>query len=178
MRFLFALALLPSLAFAYGPTEPATSPAPQQTQAQGQTQSQNANASNSAANQLSLTVKDQLQIPHAPAIFAPSMSPSAPCALTNSKGFSIPIGGATKGTSSADANCDRREAARVLIPLNPALALKVMCSDPYVAAVATPEDCVYVAAPREKAVTHEDLNKLLEETSKRIGTAFKQSQQK
>lgn len=36
----------------------------------------------------------------------------------------------------------------MLTPLNPQLALKVLCADPIVAAVASPEDCVYAAPPR------------------------------
>lgn len=35
----------------------------------------------------------------------------------------------------------------MLAPLQPALALKLLCADPMLAEVALPEDCVYFAPP-------------------------------
>lgn len=68
----------------------------------------------------------------APSVFAPPIYASGPCAYGWSAGASIPGGGASFGRSKPDTNCDRRELARVLTPLNPYLALKVLCADPLI----------------------------------------------
>jgi hypothetical protein len=185
MRSLFAtLLVFPLVAFATDKPVPSSPSQSQnqgqhqgQDQAQGQSQGQYQDASASAQNGLSLTYKGQLQIPHAPAPTAPAVYASGPCNTGDSRAITTPIGGVSKGKSSTDDNCNRREAARVLTPLNPGLALKVMCSDPYVAAVATPEDCVYVPTGTS-TVTRADLDRVEQETSKKIDTAFKQSQSK
>lgn len=173
MRSCFLLVLLAGSAFA---TDKPAQPNPTQHQAQAQHQNQHQDANASAQNGLTINYKDRLQIPHAPAPTAPAVYASGPCNTGDSRAITTPIGGVSKGKSSTDDNCNRREVARVLAPLNPALALKVLCSDPYVAAVAAPEDCVYV--PTGTEVTKADLEQLREETSKKIGTAFKQSQSK
>lgn len=72
------------------------------------------------------------QVRQAPAVFAPAVYASGPCAYGWSAGASIPGGGASFGKTKPDTNCDRRELARVLTPLNPYLALKVLCADPLV----------------------------------------------
>ncbi|NJN35838.1 MAG: hypothetical protein HC794_00805 [Nitrospiraceae bacterium] len=95
----------------------------------------------SGGNTLSTSYEDKRQ---APAISAPPVYASGSCSQGWSLGLSIPGGGASGGKSKVDPGCERREAVRVLTPLNPWLALKVMCADPLVAAVATAEDCQYV----------------------------------
>jgi hypothetical protein len=94
----------------------------------------------SASNALSVSYKDRLQ---APSIGLAPVYASGPCAVGWSLGGSIPGGSLGGGKSKVDQDCNRRELARVLIPLNPQLALKVLCADPIVAAVAKEGDCVY-----------------------------------
>lgn len=137
MRSLLILALIASPAFATN--QPST---PSQTQQQSQQQSQDQSAS--------VVNRDHRQ---APSISAPPVYASGPCAVGASGGISTPVGGISGGKIVFDADCNRRELARVLTPLNPALALKVLCADPMVAAVATSADCTYKtpdAAPLEK----------------------------
>lgn len=175
---LFALLLVPGLVFA---TEKPVSSTPSQSQsqnqhqAQSQSQGQYQNASASAQNSLSLNYEDRLQIPFAPAVFAPSLNPSHPCALTDSKGFSIPIGGASRGESRTDEGCERREDARVIGAWNPALALKIMCQSKHAKEVATPEDCVYVPAG---TITKADLDRVESESKARDDAVFRQTQKK
>jgi len=106
------------------------------------TQSQNAEggAANNEGNSLSVNNEDRLQ---APSISAPALYPSGNCAYGWTAGLSIPGGGISGGKAKPDADCNRRQAARVVGAWNPALALKVMCEDPYVKAVAKEGDCVY-----------------------------------
>ncbi len=178
MRLFFALALLPGIVFA-GVNVPTPEPPTQsQNQGQAQNQGQSQQQQSSATNGLSYSVQDRLQIPHAPAPTAPAVFASGPCNTGDSRAITTPIGGVSKGKSTADANCDRREVARVLTPLNPALALRVLCSDPYVAAVATPEDCIYTAPVVPGNVTKADLEQVRQENIKRVDAAFKQSQAK
>lgn len=127
-------------------------------------------------NDLSINHKERLQ---APSISAPAIYAGGPCESGKSLGLAIPGGGISGGKSTASPNCDRREAARVVAALNPALALLVMCEDPYVKEVAKerPELCVYqpvvtkreqvTTAPADRPVTQEQLDR-----------AFKQSQSK
>lgn len=129
-----------------------------------------ADSSSSNGNQ-SLTTNDVAQ---APAVFAPAVYASGSCAYGWSAGISVKLAGLSGGRVSPDANCDRREVARILTPVNPALALKVLCDDPYVKAVATPEDCAYTPPGKGKdeapvnftttvvvpdAVSHEELQR-------------------
>lgn len=95
--------------------------------------------------QQSLSIKDRLQIPTTASPTAPAVYASGDCSGGDSKAITTPIFGASKGKTSPDLGCERREWVRILGPTNPALALKVACSDPIVAAVATGNDCVYVA---------------------------------
>jgi hypothetical protein len=95
----------------------------------------------SGGNTLSTSYEEKRQ---APSISAPPVYASGNCSQGWSLGLSIPGGGASGGKSKADPGCERREAVRMLTPLNPWLALKVMCQDPFVAAVADEADCKYV----------------------------------
>jgi hypothetical protein len=123
-------------------------------QTQGQTQNQTAQSSSAAStdgNSQNLSIessyRDRLQ---APSAFAPAVYASGPCAYGWSAALSVPGGSVGGGRAKADAACDRREVARVLTPLNPQLALKVLCADPIVAAVAQGNDCTYVEVVGEK----------------------------
>lgn len=104
-------------------------------------------------NTQNLTVNSRYeQKRQAPSVFAPAVYASGPCAYGWSAGASIPGGGASFGKSKPDKNCDRRELARVLAPLNPDLALKVLCRDPLIeemnlAGELIPGDCEYMAPP-------------------------------
>lgn len=104
-------------------------------------QSQNASANNSQSLSVSSSYEEKRQAPPA---FAPAIFASGPCAYGWSAGISSPVGGLTGGKSKTDPGCDRREVARVLTPLNPQLALKVLCADPIVAPLATEDDCKYM----------------------------------
>lgn len=95
---------------------------------------------------MSSSYRERLQ---APGVAAPSVFASHSCALGWSLGASGPGAGISGGKAKADPSCERREWARVLFAMNPDLALKVACSDPIVAAVARPEDCVYVHIEHE-----------------------------
>lgn len=112
-------------------------------------QSQSSTASNEGNHQslsVSSSYRDRLQ---APGVFAPAVYASGPCAYGWSAGVSFPGGGLSGGKAKTDPGCDRREIARVLTPLNPELALKVLCADPIVAEVAAPGDCEYIRFEQE-----------------------------
>lgn len=103
------------------------------------------NANDSSAT-LNASYRDRAQ---APAVSAPPVYASGPCAYGWSAGVVVPGAGLSAGRAKADPACDRRELARVLTPLNPWLALKVACGDPLVEEMLAegklrPEDCVYV----------------------------------
>lgn len=108
---------------------------------------------NNAGNSQTLSVSSRYEEKRqAPGVYAPAIYASGPCAYGWSAGASIPGGGASFGKSKPDANCDRRELARVLTPLNPRLALKVLCTDPLIRDVAAAgmladDDCVYYDPP-------------------------------
>lgn len=97
----------------------------------------------------------------------------------------MPGAGLSGGKSKIDIDCNRREAARVLTALNPQLALKLMCADPLVAAVADIDmgDCIYI----EQITIHSnlisppdqppaDMSKFA--TKEELDRAFKKSQSK
>lgn len=99
-----------------------------------------------------------------------------------SAGVSIPGAGVSGGRSKSDPACDRREIARVLTPLNPSLALKVLCNDPLVMEVARGSDCVYAKAPDTLGDAYHAPAPQLElakyATKEELDKAFKQSQKK
>lgn len=132
-------------------------------------------AANNEGNSFSTSsvYKDRLQ---APSISAPAVYASGPCSSGKSLGLAVPGGGISGGKTVTDPLCDRREVARVLAPLNPALALRVLCADPYVAAVATGDDCVYVPVARTQ--TAPEVDPSLYATHEEVQRAFKQSQSK
>lgn len=115
----------------------------------------------------------------APNVYAPAVYASGSCATGWSAGVSIPGAGLSGGKSKSDPACDRREVARVLTPLNPQLALKVLCNDPIVMAVASSSDCVYQRTYDRAESYHTpapDLSSYA--TKEELGRAFKQAQQK
>lgn len=129
--------------------EPTPKPTQSQTQSgeqtQTQTQSQTAaggqgGQSNSTSdNAVTYNHQDRLQ---APALMAPAVYASGPCAQGWSAGASGPGAGLSFGKAKADPSCDRRELARVMAPLNPALALRILCADPIVIALGvTADEC-------------------------------------
>ena len=65
--------------------------------------------------------------------------------------MSFPGGAVTGGKSKPDVDCDTREYARVIAPLNPGLALALLCSAPIVQPVAAKYGCEYVAPPAPAA---------------------------
>lgn len=93
--------------------------------------------------------RDRLQ---APGVSAPPVYASGSCAYGWSAGVAAPGVGISGGRARPDASCDRRELARVLTPLNPALALRLLCADPLLAPIASAEDCTYVAPAPPAAV--------------------------
>lgn len=139
------------------------------------TQSQSAD---NVGNEQNLSVtSNHKQVRQAPSISAPTVFASGPCAYGWSAGVSSPVGGISGGKAKADVNCDRREVARILLGVNPALALKVLCADPLVAAVASGDDCQYIPpatnvvtepvtpkADTSKFVTREELNKVFKKS--------------
>ena len=134
------------------------------------------NAGNAQSTTITSTYKERLQAPN---VYAPAVYASGSCAYGWSAGISIPGGGISGGKAKPDPACDRREVARVLTPLNPALALKVLCNDPIVMAVANPEDCIYNKADDRLGDTYGapapqlDLSKYA--TKDEVERAFKKS---
>lgn len=102
-----------------------------------------ANAEAEAEATSSLTSQDKRQ---APAISAPPVYASGVCAVGASGGISTPVGGISGGKVTFDESCNRRELARVLTPLNPALALALLCRDPLLA-FATDGQCTLAEPP-------------------------------
>jgi len=85
----------------------------------------------------------------APSISAPTVYASGSCSYGWSVGLSLPGGGASGGKSTPDKDCNRRELARMVAPLNPWLALKVLCEDPIIVEMrlrnlSSELDCEYV----------------------------------
>lgn len=139
-------------------------------------------SANNQGNSLSTVsnYRDRLQ---APDINAPAIYASGPCSSGKSVGLAGPGFGISGGKTSTDPQCDRREVARVLMGVNPALALKVLCSDPYVAAVATGNDCVSVEKQSEQVTSPVASNTQAVDlspyaTHEEVERAFKQSQAK
>lgn len=135
---------------AYATTVPYT-PDVQQSQLQDQTATGGqAEATGGTAEATGGSV-EYSQRRQAPALSAPPVYASGPCAVGASGGISTPVGGISGGKVTFDADCNRRELARVLTPLNPALALKLLCADPMLAAIATESDCAYARPPETPA---------------------------
>lgn len=128
---------------------------------------------------MSSKYEERLQAPN---VNAPAVYASGSCAYGWSAGLSIPGGGISGGRAKPDASCDRREVARVLTPLNPALALKVLCADPIVMEVAEGSDCIYTKAVDTLSDSYYapapqmDLSRYA--TKEELDRAFKQSQKK
>lgn len=137
------------------------------------------NAGNAQDVSVSSSYRDRLQ---APSVSAPAVYASAVCAYGWSAGIAVPGAGLSGGKSKIDEDCNRREAARVLTALNPQLALKVMCSDPIVKAVADVDagDCEYVENIRitQDAPAHSSVDMSRYATKEELAKAFKQSQAK
>lgn len=164
MKFLIALAAtLPLVSFATNAPTPTPTPAPSAAAAAGSTAAAQARSASSAkatsaanvavdakasneGNTLSVVNEDRLQ---APALGLAPVYASGPCNSGWSLGGSVPGYAMGGGKTRPDVNCDRREIVRILTALNPALALKVACADPLVAAVAEAGDCVFSPAPPE-----------------------------
>lgn len=119
-----------------------------------------------------MNYRDRLQ---APSINVPAVYASAVCAYGWSAGLSVPGAGVSGGKSKIDSDCNRREAARVLTPLNPQLALKVMCADPMVAAVVTLGDCEYVIPVVAMPVPITPVDPAIYATKDELQKAFKKS---
>jgi hypothetical protein len=132
----------------------------------------NANANNS----LQVT-----QVRQAPGVSPPGLFASNPCVVGASAGLSIAGGSVAGGRVKEDAGCSRREWYRLLRDTAPALALRVACSDPIVAAVAVNGDCDYTKPnpkPDCEACQPKADSYTKEETDQRIEKAFKASQSK
>lgn len=134
-------------------------------------------ASGSLAQQ-SLSIKDRLQIPATASPTGPSVYASGDCSGGDSKAITTPLFGASKGKTTPDEGCERREWFRVLAPSHPSLALKVACSDPLVAAVASTEDCVYRAVAAQDATLPVDPPATQGYVDERVKRAFEQGQAK
>lgn len=123
---------------------------PKQDQSQNQGQSQEATGGYAEAtggdNSFAYSQRRQ-----APAISAPPVYASGPCAVGASGGISTPVGGISGGKVVESESCNRRELARVLTPLNPALALKLLCADPLLAGIASESECTYAKQPEKPA---------------------------
>jgi hypothetical protein len=98
------------------------------------------------------------RISTAPAIFAPAMSPTAPCMAIMSGGVSVVGFGLTLGGGLEDKECTRREFARVLAQMGHADAgLAMLCGNAEVRAT-SPQLCArsdYVSARSETYVGSE-----------------------
>jgi len=136
--FIALLALLPAVSLATEPKEKRNEQSQEQSQGQEQSQSQEQGNSQNA----SVLNESERQ---APSIDAPAVYASHPCTVGWSAGLSVPGAGVSGGKVKADVGCERRELARVLTALNPALALRVLCADPLIKEVAHEGDCDYLA---------------------------------
>lgn len=154
--------LLPLAAYATG-GKPASPP-----QTQGQSQAQSLEQSQAQTQQI--LQKDKRQ---APSVSAPPVYASGSCTYGWSAGLSIPGGGISGGKAKTDTECDRRELARVLTPLQPQLALDLLCASPLLTGIATKEKCTYIPPTAESVVTFEDLEKLESRTKERLDRAVR-----
>jgi hypothetical protein len=148
----------------------------QQQSAQGGAGGSGGDASNQG-NSLSVNHEDRLQ---APGVWAPPVYASGPCTSGWSAGLSIPGGALSGGRGKPDPGCERRELARVLTPLAPDLALRLLCHDPMLAEIVDAEECIFVPQP---SVTHDyatrdEVEQLRKDSAAAIDRAFKQSQAK
>jgi hypothetical protein len=126
----------------------------------------NANANNS------LQVN---QVRQAPGVSPPGLFASNPCVVGASAGLSIAGGSVAGGRVKEDAGCSRREWYRLLRDTAPALALRVACSDPIVAAVAVNGDCDYTppTAPQPCAVCEPKDTYTKQEVDAKVEKAFR-----
>lgn len=127
-----------------------------------------------ANNSLEVSYKDRLQ---APGLHVGSVYPSSVCGTGGA--FSLTVPGGSIGGSRAKAeleSCVRREWFRLLSIEHKALALRVACSDPIVAAVALKGDCEYTPplAPQPCAACEPKSDSYTKkETDERIEKAFR-----
>lgn len=168
---LLLAAMVASPAFATGKPDPdPKSTAAADANASAKSDADAAADSQSAAS-LSAEYRERRQ---APSVSAPAVYASGSCAYGWSAGVAVPGAGVSAGRAKPDPSCDRRELARILIAVKPALALKLLCSDPLLEAIVAGDDCVYVppttAAPPASAaapatavqyVTRDELTEIL-----------------
>lgn len=95
-------------------------------------------------------------------VYAPGVQPTIPCATGWSAGFGVPGGGGTFGKSGKDAECERRETARVFAILGELeFAMAIMCkADVVLADAALAAGCPVMA--REKVTETVEVVKLVE----------------
>lgn len=116
MKYFVLFALLPFLAHAGDKHDKSA-------QKQEQSQSQSVDQANSQ----SVSFEDRKQ---APAVFAPSIAPTAPCYYSASGGLSLPGIGASGGKAIKDKECEKREEARLWYSMGFVdAAVALMCKD-------------------------------------------------
>jgi hypothetical protein len=138
------------------------------------------NVGNAQDVSVSSTYRERLQ---APSVSAPAVYASGPCTSGWSAGIAIPGGGLSGGKGKPDPGCERRELARVLTPLAPDLALRLLCADPMLAAVVSADECLFVPQPLvttngKEYATREELEQVRKDSATAIDRAFKQRQTK
>lgn len=100
----------------------------EQDQAQDQTQSM---GDQQNSQSISFSTPDDIKIKRTPNVYAPSIDPSHPCALTWSAGASVTGIGLSGGKAYVDNACNAREWARLMFQMGARdAALAVMCSQP------------------------------------------------
>jgi len=114
------------------PQPPTQGQVQQQHQGQDQTQDQTQSMGDQANSQsISFSTPDDIKIKRTPNVYAPSIDPSHPCALTWSAGASVTGIGLSGGKAYVDAACNAREWARLMFQMGARdAALAVMCSQP------------------------------------------------
>lgn len=167
------LALAPCIALATNNTPPTTSTSTssseqEQEQHQGQEQEQQQGQQQQQGDYtVTSSYKERAQ---APALSAPSVYAGGTCAYGWSAGISLGVGAATGGKSKPDEDCNRRELSRYVAPLNPWLALKVLCTDPIIVQliadkVVPAEQCDYVPPAPPVAIVEKSNDAPVEQAS-------------
>lgn len=131
------------------------------------------NEGNSQATAITTNYEDRHQ---APATAAASLYASHNCAYGSSIALSIPVGSIGGGKQTIDPSCDLREFARVIGAFNPSLSLKLLCSAPIVAAVATAEDCKLPEATKPEPPSNPSTD--CATVDEKIDRAFRKCQEK
>jgi len=92
---------------------------------------------------------------NAPALYVPSIHPTAPCIVTGGFGLSFPGGGGSLGGGKLDKGCEEREVARMFAEIGAVdLTLGILCNSEAVDRTIGKEDCDAWVLPPEMWYAH------------------------